>query len=82
MTVARVQGFPPKVPVLSLEKVTEPAGVVLVPVSVSVTVAVQMVAAPTGTEAGVQLTAVVVERVVTVSPKVPGPLPAWVLSPL
>jgi hypothetical protein len=52
-----------------------------VPESVSVTVAVQLVEAPTGTVVGVQLTLVVVERIaVTVTVVVPE-LPAWVVSP-
>jgi hypothetical protein len=58
-----------------------PVGVLLVPTSVSLTVAVQLVEAPTGTVAGVQLTLVLVERTLTVTVVVPE-LPEWVVSPL
>ncbi len=70
-----------KVPAPLLLKPTVPVGVLGVPESVSVTVAVQLVEAPTGTVVGVQLTLVVVERIaVTVTVVVPE-LPAWVVSP-
>ena len=67
-----VQLPPPlKVPALSEVKLTVPVGVDAVPVAVSVTVAVQVVLAPAGTVAGVQLTAVEVERLFTVTVVVP-----------
>ena len=56
-------------------------GVLGVPVSVSVTVAVQVVGWPTTTDAGVQPTLVLVERLLTVTVVVPE-LPMWVVSPL
>ena len=55
-----------KVPPLFV-KLTVPVGVVATPGVVSVTVAVQLVGLPTGTEAGVQLTLVVVGCLVTVT---------------
>jgi hypothetical protein len=69
-----------KVPAPLLPKLTVPVGVLLVPTSVSLTVAVQLVEAPTGTVAGVQLTLVLVERTLTVTVVVPE-LPEWVVSP-
>jgi hypothetical protein len=75
-----VQGEPVKVPVPLLPNATVPVGALAVPVEVSVTVAVQVVGEFTGKEAGVQLTAVVVVRVVTVSAKVPE-LVLWFVSP-
>jgi hypothetical protein len=56
-----------KLPLPELEKLTTPAGWLSVPVSVSVTVAVQVVGASTATEDGAQLTAVDVLRLVTVN---------------
>ena len=53
-----------KVPPLFV-KLTVPVGVMVVPRPVSVTVAVQLVGLPTGTEAGAQLTVVVVGRTFT-----------------
>ena len=53
-----------KVPPL-FAKLTVPVGVMAVPGPVSVTVAVQLVGLPTGTEAGEQLTVVVVGRTFT-----------------
>jgi hypothetical protein len=50
-----------------LERVTVPPGLDFVPVSVSVTVAVQVVLSLIGTEPGEQETLVDVERTVTVS---------------
>ena len=50
-----------KVPVFVLVQLTVPVGVVATPGVVSVTVAVQLEAAPTGTVAGEQLTEVAVE---------------------
>jgi len=72
---------PPKVPLLSLVKLTVPVGVLAVPPLVSLTVAVQVVDPPTGTLAGVQLTLVLVARFVTVTVVVPE-LVACVVSPL
>src|SRR3989441_5723659 len=68
---ASVQGLPVKVPALSEAKLTVPVGVDAVPVAVSVTVAVQVGLAPTGTLGGVQLTLVEVERWVTTTVVVP-----------
>lgn len=53
-------------PALS-DQVTVPPGVAVVPVSLSVTIAVHVVAALTGVEVGVQLAAVLVARVVAVT---------------
>jgi len=69
-----------KVPAPLLPKLTVPVGVLLVPTPVSLTVAVQLVEAPTGTVAGVQLTLVLVERRLTVTVVMPE-LPEWVVSP-
>src|SRR3954454_17904869 len=54
----------PNVPVPpdATEKLTEPPGLLLVPVAVSVTVAVQVVACPTARVEGLQATLVEVER--------------------
>src|SRR5438093_11539004 len=58
-----------KVPAPLLPKLTVPVGVLLVPVSVSLTVAVQVVAWPTTTDAGLQPTLVLVDRfAVTIKP--------------
>jgi hypothetical protein len=78
----RVQLAGVKLPLPLLAKLTLPVGVLVVPESVSVTVALQLVADPTFTEVGVQLTDVVVVRPFTVKPLVsvavppPPPLPA------
>ena len=69
-----------KLPVPLLVKVTVPVGVVAVPAAVSVTVAVQLVPWLTATDAGVQLTVVLVLRAVTVTLALPL-LVACVLSP-
>ena len=70
-----------KVPASLLVQLTVPVGVVFVPTSVSVTVAVQVVGCPTTTDDGEQLTPVVVERfAVTVTTVVPE-LPRCVESP-
>jgi hypothetical protein len=69
-----------KVPAPLLLKLTVPVGVLGVPVSVSLTVAVQVVDCPMTTDAGLQLTLVLVERLLTVTRLVPE-LPAWVVSP-
>jgi hypothetical protein len=61
-------GLKAPVPVEAQEE-TVPLGVLVVPASVSVTVAVQVVGALTATEEGEQLTVVEVERLVTVSAK-------------
>jgi hypothetical protein len=70
-TWARVQ-VPPlsKLPAPSLPKLTDPPGKLLVGLSVSLTVAVQVVAALTGTD-GAQPTDVDVVRLLTVSANVP-----------
>jgi hypothetical protein len=70
-----------KVPAPLLLKLTVPLGVLLVPTSASLTVAVQVVACPTTTDAGLQLTLVLVERLLTVTMVLPKLL-AWVESPL
>jgi hypothetical protein len=77
---ARVQ-VPPllKPPAPLLPKFTDPPGKLLVGVSVSLTVAVQLVGTFTGTVAGAQLTDVAVVRLVTATAKVPL-LVAWMLS--
>jgi hypothetical protein len=54
-----------------LVKLTVPVGALLVPPSVSVTVAVQVVGALIGTAAGSQATLVEVARLFTVTVKVP-----------
>jgi hypothetical protein len=59
-----------KLPVLSVENVTIPEGVAAVPPSVSVTVAVHVVASLTDTEDGEHAIEVEVVRVVAVSAKV------------
>jgi hypothetical protein len=69
-----------KAPAPELVKATEPAGSDLPPAAVSVTVAVQTVPWLTTTLAGTQLTLVLVDRRVTVSPKVSS-LPAWMAEP-
>jgi hypothetical protein len=58
-------------PVLLVVQATPPVGVLLVPASVSVTVAVQVTVVPAVALAGVQLTLVSDARLVTVSPAVP-----------
>ena len=66
-----MHGDPVKVPVPLLANETVPVGALVVPPDVSVTVAVHEVAEFTTTEDGVQLTPVVVVRVVTVSEALP-----------
>jgi hypothetical protein len=56
-----------KLPVPLLEKLTVPVGVLLVPPSVSATVAVQVDAIPISTDVGEQLTVAEVVRVFTVT---------------
>ena len=63
----------PAVPEPVLEKATVPVGATAVPGLVSVTVALHVVATPTGTMAGVQAIAVEVVRWVTVSVSPLGP---------
>jgi hypothetical protein len=75
-TWASAQVVEPKLPVPLEEKVTVPCGHDFGPESVSETVAVQLVESSIGTDAGVQLTTVAVERLVTVSANVPL-LDAW-----
>ncbi len=60
-----------KVPEALLLNVTVPVGAILVPDDVSVTVAVQVADAFTGSVAGAQVTLVEVERLMTVRLKVP-----------
>jgi hypothetical protein len=75
-----VQPVELKVPEALLLQLTDPVGVRAVPGLLSVTVAVQVLGALTGTEPGAQLTAVVVERVVAVRANWPL-LPEWLGSP-
>ena len=67
-----------KVPAPLLVKLTLPVGVLALPASLSVTVAVQVLALLTDTLAGKQLTEVVVVRWVAVTVVVP--LLAWCVS--
>jgi hypothetical protein len=76
-----VHGLPLKVPSPELAKLTVPVGVDEIPVSVSFTVAVQVVVLPTLTVDGTHDTVVDVERVVTVTGVVPE-LVEWAESPL
>jgi hypothetical protein len=69
-----------KVPEALLLQLTDPVGVRAVPGLVSVTVAVQVLGALTGTEPGAQLTAVVVERLVADRANWPL-LPEWFAAP-
>ena len=64
----------------SAVKLTVPVGAVAEVGVLSVTVAVQVLLLPTGTVAGLQLTAVVVSCLRAVTTKVPE-LPRWVVSP-
>src|SRR5258708_3880764 len=66
-----VQGLPVKAPPPLELKLTVPVGVDLLPVSVSLTVAVQLLAPFTGSVAGLQLTLVEVVRVLTLIVVVP-----------
>ena len=68
------------VPAPLVLKLTVPVGVVFAPASVSLTVAVHVVGASTGTLAGVQLTLVAVLRTLTVTVVLPL-LAACVASP-
>src|SRR2546430_16621481 len=63
-----------KVPAPLLVKLTVPVGVFAAPTSVSLTVAVQVVGWPTTTDAGLQPTLVLVERLpAVITPVEPGP---------
>jgi hypothetical protein len=64
----------------SAVKLTVPVGAVAEVGVLSVTVAVQLLGLPTGTDAGEQLTVVVVSCWRAVTTKVPE-LPRWVVSP-
>ena len=61
-------------------RVTVPVGNDFVPESVSATTVVQVDAWPNATDAGLQVTVVEVERLVTVRPKLPE-LAEWALEP-
>ncbi len=79
---AKVHGLPVKVPVTpTCVKVTVPVGVMIVPGEVSVTVAVHVVDWPVVTLEGEQLTAVFVDRGLTVTLAAALVLPLWVVSP-
>ena len=69
--VVKVHGLPLKLPAPEVEKLTLPVGVLLVPDAVSVTVAVQVVETPARTLVGLQLTVVLVFRLLTVTVAVP-----------
>ncbi len=79
MPAKRVHVGELKVPEASLQVIV-PVGVTGVPTSLSVTVAVHVVGAFTGIEAGTQLTAVEVERWVAVREKLLE-LREWSVSP-
>ena len=79
LALPSVQLAAEKVPPLFV-KLTVPVGAVAEPGVASVTVAVQLVGLPTGTEAGAQLTVVVVACLSAVTPVVPE-LPSCVVSP-
>jgi hypothetical protein len=66
-TALSVQGAPEKVPLALLDQLTLPVGVLLVPLSESLTVTVHVAAVPTLSGLGVQLTLVLVVRLLTVS---------------
>jgi hypothetical protein len=71
-----------KVPVLLEVKVTVPVGVVAPVAAVLTTVAVQLVGVLSRTDAGVQLTAVLVPCTVIPTGRLNMPLlPVWTLSP-
>ena len=72
---------PLKLPTPVLVKLTVPLGVLLVPTSVSLTVAVQVMELLTGMLAGEHVTDVLVDRLTAVTTKVPALL-RWVPSPL
>jgi hypothetical protein len=67
----RVQLEAVKLPLLLEPKLTVPEGALAVPTSMSLTVAVQLVGASSGTLPGVQLTLVEVARLVTTTVVVP-----------
>src|SRR5260370_3607050 len=66
-TVLRLQAPPANVPLALVDQLTIPVGVLPVPASVSVTVTVHVAAVPTLSGFGVQLTLVLVVRLLTVS---------------
>jgi hypothetical protein len=68
------------VPLPLLVKLTVPVGVIGAPVSLSVTVAVQVVETPAATVGGEQSTVVIVERFVTVTVSMPLLL-SWIDPP-
>ncbi len=70
MPAERVHEVELKLPEPLLLKVTVPVGVIFVPVEVSVRVAVHVEDALTGSVTGVQVTVVLVERLLTVRLKV------------
>ena len=72
---------PLKLPTPVLVKLTMPLGVLLVPTSVSLTVAVQVVESFTGSPAGEHVTDVLVDRLTAVTTKLPALL-RWLPSPL
>jgi hypothetical protein len=72
-TATKLQGLPAKPPAPLLVKVTLPPGALLVPASVSRTVAVQVAGLFTGSVEGLQLTEVEVVRLFTVIMKAPLP---------
>ena len=76
----RVHGLPVKLPPPLALKLTVPVGVDFVPTSVSVTVAVHVDGLPAGTGFGLQLTLVLVVRLVTVRFVLPL-LVLWSASP-
>src|SRR6267143_1809106 len=78
---ARVQVVELKLPALLLVQVTVPLGVVFVPTSVSVTVAVHVDEPPAGTLAGEQLTPVEVVRLLTVTVSEPELVPCFASPP-
>jgi hypothetical protein len=80
-TWLRAQGLVSKVPAPEVWRVAVPVGNALVPVSVSLTVTVQLVEVFTATLVGAQTTVVEVLRVVAVTAKPAAlVLAAWVLS--
>ncbi len=70
----RVQVPELRIPGALLLNVTLPLGIMAVPKELSVTIAVQVAGAFTGVEAGVQLTLIEVERLLTVRLKLPEPV--------
>jgi hypothetical protein len=81
VTSVRVQVGVPNVPLVLGENVTVPVGKDAVPVSVSLTSAVHVVVELIAIEVGLHVTAVVVERVVTLMLAGEAVLVAWAPSP-